>query len=138
MIASFILLTTARLLLPLLLMFSAFLFLRGHNEPGGGFVAGLVAAAAWVLYALATDPELAGRALRIEPRALIGWGLLAALLSGMFGLILGQPFLTAQWVEVPLPGGGLLELGTPLLFDLGVYLTVIGVTLTIVFALAEE
>ncbi len=135
---SFILLTTARLLLPLLLMFSVFLFLRGHNEPGGGFVAGLVAAIAWVLYALASDTAQAYQALRIEPRALIGWGLLAALVSGLPGLLLGQPFLTAQWMELALPGGGTLELGTPLLFDLGVYLTVVGVTLTSVFALSEE
>lgn len=135
---SFILLTTSRLLLPLLLMFSLFLFVRGHNEPGGGFVAGLVAAVAWVLYALATDTTQASRALRLQPRSLIGWGLLAALGSGLPGLLLGQPFLTAQWIEVSLPGGGYLELGTPLLFDLGVYLTVFGVTLTIIFALSEE
>lgn len=70
---SFILLTTARLLLPLLLMFSVFLFGRGHNEPGGGFVAGLVAAAAWILYSLASDTSQARRALRFEPQSLIGW-----------------------------------------------------------------
>jgi multicomponent Na+:H+ antiporter subunit B len=135
---SFILLTTARLLLPLLLMFSVFLLLRGHNEPGGGFVAGLVAAAAWVLYALASDTQQASRALRLDPRALIGWGLLAAVAGGLLGLLFGQPFLAAWWTEVSLPGGATLKLGTPLLFDLGVSLTVLGVTLTIVFALAEE
>jgi len=135
---SFILLTTARLLLPLLFMFSLFLFARGHNEPGGGFVAGLVAGAAWVLYALAADTVQARRALRVQPQSLIGWGLLAALASGSIGLLLGQPFLTGQWIMVDLPGFGALELGTPLLFDLGVYLTVLGVTATIVFALAEE
>lgn len=135
---SFILLTTARLLLPLLLMFSVFLFGRGHNEPGGGFVAGLVAAAAWVLYSLATDIAQARRALRLDPRVLIGWGLMAAFASGAIGLMAGQPFLTGQWITVALPMIGELELGTPLLFDLGVYLTVVGVTLTIVFSLEEE
>lgn len=135
---SFILTTTARLLLPLLFMFSLFLFARGHNEPGGGFVAGLVAGAAWVLYALATDAAQARRALRVQPQSLIGWGLLAALTSGLIGLVLGHPFLTGQWIKLDLPGFGAFELGTPLLFDLGVYLTVLGVTATIVFALAEE
>lgn len=135
---SFILQTTARLLLPLLFMFSLFLFARGHNEPGGGFVAGLVAGAAWVLYALATGTAQARRALHVQPQSLIGWGLLAALTSGSIGLALGQPFLTGQWIQLELPGFGAFELGTPLLFDLGVYLTVLGVTATIVFALAEE
>lgn len=135
---SFILLTTARLLLPLLLMFSVFLFGRGHNEPGGGFVAGLVAAAAWILYSLASDTSQARRALRFEPQSLIGWGLMAAFLSGAIGLLAGQPFLTGQWITISVPMMGEIELGTPLLFDLGVYLAVVGVTLTIVFALEEE
>jgi len=135
---SFILLTTARLLLPLLLMFSVFLFGRGHNEPGGGFVAGLVAAAAWILYSLASDTSQARRALRFEPQSLIGWGLMAAFLSGAIGLLAGQPFLTGQWITLSVPMIGEIELGTPLLFDLGVYLAVVGVTLTVVFALEEE
>lgn len=135
---SFILLTTARLLLPLLLMFSIFLFGRGHNEPGGGFVAGLVAAAAWILYSLASDTSQARRALRLEPQSLIGWGLMAAFLSGAIGLLAGQPFLTGQWITISVPMIGEIELGTPLLFDLGVYLAVVGVTLTVVFALEEE
>ena len=135
---SLILRTNARRLMPLLLLFSIFLFLRGHNEPGGGFVAGLVAAAAWALYAVAHDAATARRALRVEPRLLIGAGLLAALLSGAVGLLARQPFLTGLWGYLDLGGIGRFELGTPLLFDLGVYLTVLGVTLTIIFALEEE
>jgi len=128
---------TARLLLPLLFLFSLFLLGRGHNEPGGGFVAGLVAGAAWILDALANDTAQARRALHVQPQCLIGWGLLAALTSGWIGLVLGQPFLTGQWIKLKLPGVGAFDLGTPLLFDLGVYLAVLGVTATIVFALAE-
>jgi len=128
---------TARLLLPLLFMFSLFLLDRAHNEPGGGFVAGLVAGAAWILDALATDTAQARRALHVQPQSLIGWGRLAAQTSGWIGLVLGQPFLPGQWIKLRVPGFGAFDLGTPLLFDLGVYLAVLGVTATIVFALAE-
>lgn len=135
---SLILQTAARYLLLLLLMFSIFLFARGHNEPGGGFVAGLVAAAGFALYAVAYGPAVTRRVLRVEPRLLIGLGLLTALSSGLFGLAGGQPFLTGKWGHLTLPGLGKVDIGTPVLFDLGVYLAVWGVTLTIIFALAEE
>jgi multicomponent Na+:H+ antiporter subunit B len=126
-----------RLLLPLLLMFSVFLLLRGHNEPGGGFVGGLMAATGFALFSIAFGSETARRILRIDPLALIGVGLSLALLTGLITLGLNQPFLTGIWFKFPLGSFGKLELGTPLLFDLGVYLTVWGVTLTIVFALEE-
>ncbi|HWH24833.1 MAG TPA: Na+/H+ antiporter subunit B [Candidatus Limnocylindria bacterium] len=135
---SLILVTTARLLSPLLLVFSVFLLVRGHNEPGGGFSGGLVAAAAFILLAVTRDPASARQALRIEPQALIGIGLLVAIGSGMAGLLVGQPLLTGQWFSIPLPAGGSLELGTPLFFDIGVYLVVIGATLTMILTLAEE
>jgi multicomponent Na+:H+ antiporter subunit B len=135
---SIVLRMTARLLLPLLLVFSMFLFWRGHNEPGGGFVAGLVAAAAWALYAIAYDAAEARRALRVEPRLLIGVGLLLALASGFIALVTRQPFLTGRWGYLTLPGLDPVDVGTPVLFDLGVYLAVLGVTLTVVLALAEE
>ena len=134
---SLILRTAARILLPLLLLFSFFLLLRGHNEPGGGFAGGLVAAAAFALLAVATDVPIARRALRLEPRLLIGIGLLVAAASGTVGLLGGAPFLTGLWTDLALPGGLTLALGTPLVFDVGVYLVVIGVVLTIVLALAE-
>ncbi|MCC6176346.1 MAG: Na+/H+ antiporter subunit B [Chloroflexi bacterium] len=134
---SLILGTAARFLLPLLLLFSIFLLLRGHNEPGGGFSGGLVAAAAFALLTIATDAPTTRRALQVAPRSLIGIGLLTAIVSGVIGLLAGRPFLTGQWVEVTLPGGISLALGTPLLFDIGVYLVVVGVVLTIVLSLAE-
>lgn len=133
---SLVLRTATRYLLPLLLLFSIFVLLRGHNEPGGGFVGGLVAASAFALYAIAFEVEHARQLLPISPRRLIGLGLLIAVLSGLIGVLLGDPFMTAQWDNRPLPVVG--KLGTPLLFDIGVYLTVIGVVLTIIFALAEE
>jgi multicomponent Na+:H+ antiporter subunit B len=130
--------TAARLLLPLLLLFSAFLLLRGHNAPGGGFAAGLVAAAAFALYAIATDVRAARRALGVAPRALLGVGLLVALASGLLAVLVGSPFLTGLWGSLLLPGVGQVDVGTPLLFDVGVYLVVVGMALTIVLSLAEE
>lgn len=133
---SVILSTAIRLLLPLLLLFSVFMLLRGHNEPGGGFVGGLVAAASLALYALAEGAEAARRLLKIDPRALIVAGLTLALLSGMLPLLIGQPLLTGLWFPTPIPVLG--HVGTPLLFDLGVYLLVAGMALLIVLSLMEE
>ena len=107
--------------MPLLLLFAAFLLWRGHNEPGGGFVGGLVAAAAFSLYLMAFGVGRARRALFVKPMTLLGAGLLVALISSIPAAVRGQPFLTAQWVVEP------LTLGTPMLFDIGVFLVVTGV-----------
>jgi multicomponent Na+:H+ antiporter subunit B len=134
---SVILRTTARFLLPLLLLLSVFLLLRGHDEPGGGFIAGLVAALAFALYVFAYDIETTRGVLRVDPRTLVGIGLVLATLSAFPAVLLGQPFFTAQWWSVPLGPFGELKLSTPLFFDIGVFLVVIGSVMTIVLALAE-
>jgi multicomponent Na+:H+ antiporter subunit B len=133
---SLILATAIRLLLPLMLLFSLFLLLRGHNEPGGGFVGGLVVAAAFALYTLAHGEKEGRRMLRVAPLQLVATGLLIALTSGLLPLLAGQPFLTALWSSFPAPVIG--HAGTPLLFDLGVYLLVAGMSLLIIFTLMEE
>ncbi|MEM7348343.1 MAG: Na+/H+ antiporter subunit B [Chloroflexota bacterium] len=133
---SMILSTATRYLLPLLLMFSIFLLLHGHNDPGGGFVGGLVAAAALALYALALGLRPAQQILGIDPQRLIHFGLLTALGSGLLSLLGGRDFMTGLWIPQTLPAIG--KVGTPLLFDVGVYLVVIGVTLTMIFTLLEE
>lgn len=133
---SHILETTSRLLLPLLLLFSLFLLQRGHNLPGGGFVGGLVTAAAYALYTVAYTVREARLALRVSPRFLFTLGLSLAAGSGLIAMFVGDPFLTGQWF--PSNWVALRNLGTPLIFDVGVYLTVLGVVLTMVFALAEE
>ena len=133
---SSILQTAVRLLMPLLLLFAVFLLLRGHNQPGGGFVGGLVVAASFVLYAIAFGVRAARRALLVQPSRLLGIGLLVALVSGLPGVIGGHPFMTAVWTSID-AGSTVLDLGTPLLFDIGVFLAVIGVVLTIVLTLAE-
>ena len=135
---SLILQTATRFMLPVLLLFSVFLLLRGHNSPGGGFAGGLVAATAYVLYAMAFGPAAARQLLRADTRRLIGVGLLVALAGGAAGLLAGRPWFTGLWATVPLFAPGGLHLGTPMLFDVGVYLAVAGVALTIILTLAEE
>lgn len=135
---SLILRVATRFMLPLLILFSIFLLLRGHNEPGGGFSGGLVGASAFVLYGFAFGVPEAKWALRVDPRGLIGAGLLTALGSGCLALLTGRPLMTGLWAERELPAYGTLHVGTPLLFDAGVYLVVVGVTLSIFFPLAEE
>lgn len=135
---SVILRTSTRLMLPVLLMFSLLLLLLGHNEPGGGFAGGLVAASAFALYSMARDAAAARRLLRVPPIRLIGAGLAVAAASGCVGLVRGKPLMTPSWAEWSVPVLGTVKVGTPLVFDIGVYLTVLGVTLMMVFAMREE
>jgi multicomponent Na+:H+ antiporter subunit B len=133
---SSILQTAARVLMPLLLLFAIFLLLRGHNQPGGGFVGGLVVAASFVLYSIAFGVDAARRALLVRPSTLLGVGPLVAFASGLPGFAGGQPFMTSRWTAVGV-GPAAVSVGTPLIFDVGVFLAVIGVVLTIVFTLAD-
>lgn len=121
-----------------MLLFSVFLLLRGHNEPGGGFIGGLVAAAAFTLYAIAFDVPWARRVLGVDPHTMIGAGLLLAAVSGVAALFVGDPFLTGLWLDLHIPGIGEVPLSTVLLFDVGVFLVVLGVTMLIILTLAEE
>lgn len=132
---SLLLRTTVRLIIPLTLLFSLFVLLRGHNEPGGGFVGGLVASAAFALYSLSIGVEEAQRSLKFAPQTIATLGLTLALAAGVMPLFDGRPFLSSMWVDVPTPFGYPLTLGTTLLFDMGVYFAVIGTVLLIVFSL---
>lgn len=133
---SMILRTAIRLLLPLMLLFSFFVLMRGHNEPGGGFVGGLIAAAAYALYAIAFDLPSARAALRFRPMFIIGVGLALALASTLLPLLVNKPMFTSLWIEQPVPILG--KVGTTTSFDAGVYLVVVGVTLSIIFAMAAR
>jgi multicomponent Na+:H+ antiporter subunit A len=136
---SLILRTASRFLVSLILVFSVLLLLRGHDAPGGGFIGGLIAAIAFVLYSIAHGPGAVRRTLRTSPRSVALAGIGLALLAGMAAALAGQPFLSALWT--PLGGTSAAEgiwLGTPLVFDLGVYLVVVGTVLTLVLALEEK
>ncbi|MCW8795878.1 MAG: Na+/H+ antiporter subunit B [Chlorobium sp.] len=133
---SVILSTASRYLLILLLMFSVFLLLRGHNEPGGGFTGGLVAAAAYALYFIANGIDAARTIVRFDPLRIIAAGLLIAIASTFPSLVAGKPFMTGVWINTGIPLIG--KVGSPLLFDFGVYFLVLGIALTIIFSLAEE
>ncbi len=131
---STILQTAAGYLLPILLLFSVFLLLRGHYYPGGGFVGGLIASIAFVLHSFAYGTEQTMKVLRYKPISLIPIGLSLSFLSMIAPLALGKPPMTGLWVEQKIPVIGMI--GSALFFDIGVYLVVIGVVLTILFTIA--
>ena len=121
---SLILRATSRLILPAALIFSVYVLLRGHNAPGGGFIGGLIAAAGIAVHALPRGRDGLERLLRASPKAYIGAGLALAILSGLPALFAAEPFLTHRWFLLD------FGIGTTLLFDVGVYLVVIGAVLT--------
>ena len=135
---SLILRTATRALEPLLLLYSIYLLVSGHDEPGGGFSGGLVASSAFALHLIAYDAASTRRMLWALPYTFIAVGLLLAVASGVSGLLISRPFMTSSWIELSVPGIGKLLLGTPLLFDLGVYVVVIGATMIILLSFSEE
>jgi len=135
---SYIIQLAATRLLPVTLILSLLVFYRGHNEPGGGFIGGLMAAAGFIFYAMAFDTAEAEKKLRVSPLMLIVAGLSIAFISTLPSLFAGNPFFTGEWISLSIPLLGKLKLGTPMLFDLGVYFTVWGISVTILFNVMEE
>ncbi|WP_042144652.1 Na(+)/H(+) antiporter subunit B [Paucisalibacillus sp. EB02] len=133
-----ILQTATSLIAFLLLGFSLYLFFAGHNSPGGGFVGGLVTAAAIVLLYMAYGTDFVDKILPINFRVLIPIGLLIALLTSMGSFLFNVPFLSHTYDYFTFPIFGKVELATATLFDLGVYLTVVGVTVTIIVNIAND
>jgi multicomponent K+:H+ antiporter subunit A len=127
-----------RLLLPVAGMVSVYFLLRGHNAPGGGFVGGLVMATAVIVQYMAGGTMWVESRLRVHPLVWIGLGLLAAASAGMSAWPAGLEFLTARMADMHLPLIGDVHLSSVLLFDLGVYLLVIGATLLMLVALAHQ
>lgn len=130
----------ARLLVALLFVFSLFMLFRGHNLPGGGFIGGLIGAVAFIVYALACGTGEARAALRTSPEMLGMLGLGIALLAGLASFPFGDPLFTGQWLWV---GGdsyetALFSINSVLVFDIGVYLVVLGGILSLAFAFEEE
>ncbi len=124
-------------LLPIALLVSAYIFLRGHNLPGGGFIAGLITSVAIIQQYIANGVQFMKGRLLLNYQWLIGLGLLIATLTGMGSWLFGRPFLTSWFDHFHLPLLGDFELASAMLFDLGVYLTVIGATLLILANLGQ-
>lgn len=136
---SIIFTTVSRLLMGLMLLFSLFLLWRGHNAPGGGFIGGLVAAAGMIVYGLAEGPRSMRQILRTDPRAIALTGLLLAIVAGLLPALVGLDFMTGLWLFIGATATDKgLALGTPLLFDIGVYLAVLGGVVGMVMALEES
>lgn len=135
---SLILRTTTRFLAPVMLLFSIFLLFRGHNNLGGGFSGGLIAASAYGLYTMAYGAEEAQAALPVNPPFIIGIGLLLSLFGGLIPLLRGDQFLESKWASLEVGPTSTIELGTPLLFDTGIYLIVLGVITTIIVVLERS
>lgn len=133
-----ILRTTTTLIAFILLGFSIYLFFAGHNAPGGGFIGGLMTAAAIILMYMAYGIRAMEKILPINFRYMIPVGLLIAAATGIGGILFNQPFLTQTFAYFQLPILGKTELATALLFDLGVYLGVVGVTMTIILTIAND
>lgn len=123
--------TTAPIIAAVTCAFSLIILLRGHNDPGGGFIAGLLAASAVVVLGMARGVGTVRRLLRINPLAIAGIGVLLAVASGFVSAFAGAPFLTGLWLPLHI-------FGTPGLFDIGVYLVVFGTVTAITLALEDS
>jgi multicomponent Na+:H+ antiporter subunit B len=122
-----------------LLILSLLVLARGHNHPGGGFIGGLLAGSAFVLYGMAFGAEQAKKQRLVKPFFSIALGLLLSLGSGLIALVFKpSAFLEGIWVTVPLPWQASLKLGTPLLFDAGVFLVVAGMLVLVMLSIMEE
>jgi multicomponent Na+:H+ antiporter subunit B len=130
-----ILRAATRFLLPVIALFAIVITFQGHNKPGGGFIGGLIAASGLALHALAFGPHATRRLILIDPRTILAIGLLTAVASALFALLLSDPLMSPQWTSLPLPGMDPLKLGTPMLFDVGVFLTVLSIGFIMVLAL---
>jgi multicomponent K+:H+ antiporter subunit A len=135
---SVILATVSRVVLPVLILFSLHLLLRGHNEPGGGFIAGLMTAAAFVLQYIAYNNEYVRTNVRLNYRALLATGLALAGGTGVAAFFYGSAFLEHRFAHFRVPLLGDVELTTALAFDVGVYCVVVGVTLMVISTLGEQ
>jgi multicomponent K+:H+ antiporter subunit A len=124
----------SRIILPLTLTVGIYLFLRGHNQPGGGFIAALVVAVAFLVQYLAAGFDWSDRRRRFGEHQLIAWGVLVAMATGLGAMVLGAPFLTSWFDYFSLPLIGKFELASAMLFDAGVFLTVFG---AVMLALAQ-
>ena len=125
-------------LFPVIIVFALYLLVRGHDLPGGGFAAGITMSIALVLQYMASGTRRVETRLRVQPLVWAGLGLLVAVGTGLGALLFGYPFLTSWFRYVDLPVLGQIPLATALLFDLGVFMLVVGATALILIAIAHQ
>lgn len=123
--------TMAHMVTGLMLIFSVFLLFRGHNETGGGFIGALIAVIAFALLMLAESPSYVRARLKFDPLNIAVFGGFLLIIPSLVSLFFGLPFLTGLWWK------DIFALGTPLIFDIGVYLTVVGSVLSIILKLDQ-
>jgi multisubunit Na+/H+ antiporter MnhB subunit len=134
---SFLLEQAAKILTPLIVILSLWVLYRGHNEPGGGFIGGLMAASAIGFWSIAFGPERTRQIFPWKPHRWMSVGVAVSLIAGIWSWFVGDAFLTGQWTTFPHPEFG-IKVGTPLLFDIGVYITVISVTVSMLLVFEED
>ncbi|TAJ13206.1 cation:proton antiporter [Marinilabiliaceae bacterium JC017] len=129
--------TIVNLISRLLLYLSIYLLWRGHNAPGGGFIGGIIAAIGFVFYAIIYGPGKTRERIKLPPMYYIGGGLFFSALSTVISVFTGRQPLTGLWIDIPLPVIEDIHLGTPFLFDMGVYLVVFGMITAIIINIME-
>ena len=127
-----------RWIFPVVILIAVYMFLRGHDLPGGGFIAGIILSLAFILQYMAGGTRWVESRLRIRPMLWIGWGLMLALLTGTGAIAFGFPFLTSAFAYADLPLIGEVPMASALLFDLGVFVLVVGATMLMLVALAHQ
>ncbi len=135
---SVVLETVVRLIFHTVLVFSLYLLFAGHNQPGGGFVGGLVAGAGFVLRYLAGGRGALREAVRVDPAVPLGLGLVLAAGTGIVAWLFGGQYLQSAYRTFELPVLGAVKLTSPLVFDTGVYLVVVGLVLVLLRTLGAE
>ena len=133
-----ILRTVTKIVVFIILTFGVELFLSGHNNPGGGFIGGLVLSSAFVLLYLVFDIETVHKGIPFDFKKIAALGVMLVVLSGIGSVLFGTPFLTQTFSYFQLPVFGETELATVLLFEAGVALTVVGVVVTIILSISED
>jgi multicomponent K+:H+ antiporter subunit A len=123
--------TLTRILLPLALLVAVFILLRGHNQPGGGFIAGLITAVALIVQYLANGATWIHQRMASDSHPMVAWGLAIAAFTGLASWLFGYPYLTSTFSHLHWPVVGEFELASAMAFDLGVFLVVVGATLMI-------
>lgn len=128
--------TIAPAIVLVMLVFSIFVLLRGHNEPGGGFIGGLIAASAITIFGMASGAKHVRWAIKYDPMSFAGLGVLLAGGAGFASLFYNVPFLTGLWTYFQI-GESEVAVSTPMIFDIGVYLVVFGTISAVALALAD-